>query len=372
MTARPAPPPHRPVGLVANPASGRDIRRLVAEGATVTTNDKVSILRRVLAGLGATGVERVISMTDLSGISGALEAMAGRPTAARWPKLEFVERPLERGPGDTTAAVEEMVAAGVAAIVVLGGDGTNRLVAASCGDTPVLPISTGTNNAFPRAAEPTTAGLAAGLVATGRLDANDVATRAKLLALAVGRRTEVAVVDVAVGPGSRIGAGAIWDPDAVHELFLCFAEPGAIGLSSIGAQLEPVGRADPFGLHLSLGPIAPRPCRGATLLVPIGPGLVEPVAVADHRRLQPGRPVPVGAVQGLLALDGERMIRFGPGDRPTVTLRLDGPLVIDTTAAIDRAARAGLFRLAHPATTGREPTGHRPETSESETERCQN
>ena len=48
--------------------------------------------------------------------------------------------------------------AGVRAIVVLGGDGTHRVVAKACGDVPLCAISTGTNNAFPELRETTVAG----------------------------------------------------------------------------------------------------------------------------------------------------------------------------------------------------------------------
>ena len=76
-----------------------------------------------------------------------------------------------------------MRAAGAAAIVVLGGDGTHRVVAKACGDVPLCALSTGTNNAFPEMREATVAGLATGLVATGR--AGDGALRREV-ALAVG------------------------------------------------------------------------------------------------------------------------------------------------------------------------------------------
>ena len=45
------------VGIIANPASGRDIRRLVAHGAVFNNDEKVNIVRRVLLGLEAVGVE---------------------------------------------------------------------------------------------------------------------------------------------------------------------------------------------------------------------------------------------------------------------------------------------------------------------------
>ena len=60
------------VGIVANPSSARDIRRLVANGALVTANDKVNMVKRALAGLGSVGVSRARSMTDLGGISARL------------------------------------------------------------------------------------------------------------------------------------------------------------------------------------------------------------------------------------------------------------------------------------------------------------
>ncbi len=52
------------VGIIANPASGKDIRRLVAHGSTFDNNEKINIVRRVLLGLDAVGVSRVWFMPD--------------------------------------------------------------------------------------------------------------------------------------------------------------------------------------------------------------------------------------------------------------------------------------------------------------------
>ena len=46
---------------------------------------------------------------------------------------------------------------------------------------PVIPISTGTNNAFPVFIEPTVAGTALGLVSTGAVDLEDVSNQSKLI-----------------------------------------------------------------------------------------------------------------------------------------------------------------------------------------------
>ena len=48
------------VGIIANPASGKDIRRLVAHGRFVPNEEKISILKRLLAGLDAVGIDRLM------------------------------------------------------------------------------------------------------------------------------------------------------------------------------------------------------------------------------------------------------------------------------------------------------------------------
>ena len=58
----------KPVGIIPNPASGKDIRRLVAYGSVFDNNEKVNIVRRVILGLDAMGVKDVIVMPDYFGI----------------------------------------------------------------------------------------------------------------------------------------------------------------------------------------------------------------------------------------------------------------------------------------------------------------
>ena len=55
------------VGIIANPAASKDIRRLVAQGRVVPDWEKVNTVRRVMLGLQAVGVERVaVSYTHLT------------------------------------------------------------------------------------------------------------------------------------------------------------------------------------------------------------------------------------------------------------------------------------------------------------------
>ena len=56
------------VGVIANPASARDIRRLIGNATSLQTADRANIVLRAAAALGASGVERVVMMPDHGGI----------------------------------------------------------------------------------------------------------------------------------------------------------------------------------------------------------------------------------------------------------------------------------------------------------------
>lgn len=337
------------IGIIANPASARDIRRIVAHGGATTTHDKLNRLQRVMAGLGATGVERVISMADRAGLMAGLGSLAQRPSAAAWPTLEFVDQAITHTAKDTTNATRAMVSAGVGCIVVLGGDGTNRVVSLDSADTPLVSLSTGTNNAFPTPNEATIAGMAAGLVARDDRCRRAGTYRAKRLEVRCGDRFDAAVVDVAVSDHDAVGAGALWDVAGVSDVFLCFAEPGSIGLSAIGSHSEPTPRRGRTGLHVTLSP-------GATtqVLAPIGPGLVVTVGIESATRLEPLQPVRPKIESGVVAIDGERMFRFRAADALTITLSPGGPVVVDVAATLEFASKNGLLTTTAP-TSGSDP-----------------
>ena len=47
------------VGIIANPVSARDIRRVIANASSLQITDRANIVLRVLASLKAVGVERL-------------------------------------------------------------------------------------------------------------------------------------------------------------------------------------------------------------------------------------------------------------------------------------------------------------------------
>lgn len=352
------------LGILTNPMSGRDIRRLVAKASVFPTAEKANMVQRMLTAAGTVGVDRVLLSTDVGGVSSAvlraLEAHRAAVTRAApdrrnrepsWPEVDFVGPPKHTQTArDSTEVIRRMIDGGARVIVCLGGDGTARVTAAAVGDLPMLPISTGTNNAFPRMREATVAGLAAALVAVEAVPVEVGTRRATTLVVEAAGRTENALVDVCIARSSDIGSRALWDPEQLTELYCTFAEPDGIGLSSIAGQLCPSPREVATGVALRLGPPADTPTR---VLAPIAPGLVLPVGVHSARVLEVGETVTVRTDRGTVAVDGEREIEFS-GEPPTVRLSPDGPRCVDVAAVLTEAARTGLLvrdRPDPPSTT---------------------
>jgi predicted polyphosphate/ATP-dependent NAD kinase len=322
------------VGLIANPEAGHDIRRVVTHASTFSNQEKVHIIRRVLVGLRAAGVERVLYLPDpIRLVPFALDGLRDGP------RVEPLEMRIYGRGSDSTEAARRLAELGAACIVTLGGDGTNRSVAKGAGDVPLVPISTGTNNVFPMLVEGTIAGLAAGAVAVGGFKGQEVVRRRKRLdVLLDGQELDLALIDVAVSREPYTGARAVWDPASLRELLFTQAKPDAIGLSAIAGQLDPLGPDQPEGLLLEVG-VGGSPVRAA-----IAPGMVLPVPVLAHRRLQLGEGLRFDGRRGTLALDGEREVEFYPGQCVEVRLSAAGPRVVDIPAAMRAAAQAGYFR----------------------------
>jgi hypothetical protein len=233
--------------------------------------------------------------------------------------------------------------AGCKVLVVLGGDGTNRLVARAWRDAVVLPLSTGTNNVFPHRVEPTAGGAAAGAVAAGAAPL-ECAPRAKLVEVEIeGEAPDLALIDAAFLVGDSPGNLLPFDPEQLRAVVLSRAEPQAVGMSPIGGLLAPCGAADESGVFVRC-----RPARevARALLAPVSPGLYRRVGIAEHRRLALGEPVELVG-PGLLAFDGDRARELAPGQRAWLRVRRSGPHVVDPALALARAAERGWFAGRH-------------------------
>ncbi len=321
------------VGVIANPSAGKDIRRLVAQGRVVSNQEKANILRRVFAGLASMDVERVLVMPDTAGLA--------RQAMADWQdKLpsDFVAMTRTGSQTDSTVAARMMRESGVSCIVTLGGDGTNRMVAKGCGEIPIAPISTGTNNVFPKEIEGTLAGIAAGAIASGIAKRNDACIRSKIIEILVGGELrDIALVDAAVSLQQMVGARAVWDTASLDSVFLTRAHPSTIGISSIGARIQQIEIDAPRGLYMEFARLGDEVRE--TLKAPLAPGMIRDFQVSKWSILEPGQTLPIRAPRGTIALDGEREIELLPGIRAQARISLQGPWVVDFDRALEIAAR---------------------------------
>lgn len=324
------------VGIIANPASGKDIRRLVAHGSVFDNQEKVNIVRRVLLGLQATGVDEVVFMPDYFGIGH--QAIEGLKLSLC---TSFLDMPLRANQEDSVQAAMLMREMGVGCVVVVGGDGTSRVVAKGCGTIPLMPISTGTNNVFPYMIEGTIAGLAAGVVASRIVEPDRVLRPTKRLEIdRDGRLADIALVDVVVYDDVFIASRAVWDMSKVREIVLARAEPSNIGLSSVGGCLYPDFLNKRHGVYIKVGP------GGQEVMAPIAPGLITRVGIKSCQLLDLYEGVEVTHKPSILALDGEREVEVGKDDHIYIRLTSNGPFVIDIERALEEAARSGFFSLS--------------------------
>jgi predicted polyphosphate/ATP-dependent NAD kinase len=291
-----------------------------------------------------TGVTSILMIPDRGGIAERVRrALAVSSWDDQAPKVLFLDMQVEDGPADTVQGAVQMVAAGARAVVVLGGDGTQRLAAGACGEVPIMPLSTGTNNVFPELREATIAGLATGLVATGKVSRAEATVRNKILRLEMdGVHKDIAVVDISVSENRWVGSKALWRPEALDQIFVTFAEPDAIGLSSVAGLIRPTSRREPHGLRIDLA----QPGRAKiTLMCPIAPGLIVPVGIENVQEIRSGETQPLRLTQGTIALDGEREFEYSSGRHATVRVDGQGPYTIDVDKVMQRAAEARLFAI---------------------------
>jgi len=326
----------RKVGIIANPASGKDIRRLVAYADIVDNREKVNLIRRIILGIDSTGVDEILMMPDYYSLGE--KALSGLKRARLKAKIRALDMPVSGTQNDSTRAMRLMKEQGVNCTVTLGGDGTNRAVAKGDCTIPVVPVSTGTNNVFPVMVEATTAGITAGIIAQDIVNIEEVTYKHKRLIINKnGKEVDMALVDVVVLEQPFVGARAVWKMSEVKEIICTRAEPGSIGLSSIGGGISPVEPRDDFGLYIRLG-------NGSiTTRAAVLPGMIQEISISSYRKIDIDEMIDLNSEPCLIALDGERELIKRASDKIMVKLQKDGPLVVDIARTIKTAVSTGFF-----------------------------
>ena len=263
------------VGVIANPVAGKDIRRLVSAASPVSDMAKIGIIRRAVVGAVEGGAQRLLITDDRRALG--LRAIDGLSLDA---EVAFLDAPPYDSGVNSQNAAAIFRDRGVGAVIVLGGDGTHRDVVKGWRTAPVVAVSTGTNNVFPRQVEATIAGQAAGVVASQQPPIHKVANQAKIIDVEFDHgETEQALVDIALVDESFTGSRAVWKGQSLLEMVAAIAERATVGLSSIASRVAPTTRYQPGGVHGTVG-------EGERFRVPIARGLFSEVEIASWRRLR--------------------------------------------------------------------------------------
>ena len=328
------------IGIIVNPMSGRDSRRLTARADTVSHENKRNQISRIVVGAVAAGCTKIMVPWDPRRLAiGAVEHMNIGA------EIEVIRTPITHSAEDTRACVLEMRERGCELLIVLGGDGTSRIVTKAWPEVLMMPLSTGTNNVFPLWIEPTIAGMAAGLVASGQVSREQAAQRAKMIEVNIdGEAPDLALVDALFLQGDRIGNLGPFEPELITTMLLTRAEPDAVGMSPLGGLLCPSGFEDDFGVQVNF-------CShnegGKLLRAPVSPGLFRSAHIRGAKPVDLGTPVTVTG-EGILAFDGDRERKLAAGQTATLTVTRNGPLVINPSATLKVAAKQqSLVGLPH-------------------------
>lgn len=302
------------VGLVANPASSKDVRRLTGLARVIDIEEKANLVARLLVGLGSVPGIEVLALDDRSGLVRRAVKQAGSPGAP----VGYLPVEAEGSEVDTRNAASALADLAAKALVTVGGDGTVRAAAEGWPSAPLVPIAAGTNNAFALSDEPTVVGLATAIAVIEQPGAF-VDTTAVEVHTSEGVAT--AVIDAVVVRNSWVGAGAIWEPGELVEALVTSSRRTAVGIASISAALGPLQSG--HARHIRFG-------RNTTVRAVFGPGVVLDVAVADHEDLPIGTLVTLTADGGLVALDGERRLPAANGSASVI----NGPRILDLEVAL--------------------------------------
>ena len=315
------------VGFVANPASGKDIRRVTARASVFDNQEKTAMVRRCLVGLRAMSDAPIRYLADANRLVESALAELGIDA-------EAVDVAAAGDATDTTNAAEAMRGAG--AVVTLGGDGTNRAFAKGWLDAPLIALSTGTNNAFPVMREATTAGAAAGLLASRRIPLAAVAERAKVIHADIeGEAPDIALIDAVLTTDRFVGARALDDPARLVAAMLTRADPAGVGMTSVGGFARPLAARVDAALVVEFDESSAR-----RVVAALAPGRFESIGLARTRTVALAEPVRVTG-PGVLAFDGERERVLGPGQAATLRTLRNGPWVVNVGRVLARTVVCG-------------------------------
>lgn len=294
------------IGIIANPASGKDIRRLVSYATTIDNQEKVNIVKRIVLAAQAMGVDTVWFMPDTFQIGWAVIEDLSRDEKLT-ADCRLLDIPLTATSQDTTAAAAEMERLGV-------------------------------GNVYPEMLEGTVAGMAAA-VAAQFSDPAICCIRDKQIEVTLnGSLTDIALIDAVISDDLCVGSKAIWDASKLQHIFVTRCHPASIGFSTAAGCLQIVRDTDDYGLAVELQ------SEGEKIIAPIAAGVLSELEIWQAKRMPLDCPETLLLQEEcMVALDGERELRGHAGDTLTFTVTRHGPWRVQAKRALEEAVRREFF-----------------------------
>lgn len=327
------------LGIIANPASGKDIRRLVSHATVVDNNEKINIVKRIILGAQGYGVEKIFIMPDTFLIGYKVIEDLTVSGELKIP-ISILNMKVEGNLNDTTNAAKLMEEEGVNCIVVLGGDGTNRAAAKAIVNTPLISVSTGTNNVYPEMLEGTVVGMTAAAIATKSCDLGVTCRKDKRIEILLeDELIDIALVDCVISKQTFIGSKAIWDMEDIVEVIVSRAHPASIGFSTLIGVNMIIKEDDDFGAAMKMN------TGGAKSIAPVAAGTLKAIFHDMPKKIELNKEYIFNPdYRGSIALDGEREIIFRTGDKFKFKITRNGPFRVNIKRTLEEAQKSGFFK----------------------------
>lgn len=326
------------IGIIANPASGKDIRRLVSHATVIDNNEKINMVERIILAAQKFGVDKVYLMPDTfmigEKVKDKLETMGILEA-----EILITETSINDSYLDTINASKYMEEHNVGCLVAIGGDGTCRAAAKGINRMPFIGLSTGTNNVYPEMFEATVVGVAAAVVASKKISLKSICHQDKLIEIYVNDKfKDIALVDAVVSLNNYIGARAIWKKEDIKIVVVARCHPASIGFSSIVGTMMIIDPKDDYGAVVEVNVDVNK------IVVPFAAGTIESMNVGNPEKIFIDTSYKYFAAEkGTIALDGEREIVFKENDNIEFKITRNGPYKVDVKKAVEIAQMKGFF-----------------------------
>lgn len=331
------------IGIAANPASGKDIRRLVSHATNFDNTEKVNIVERIILALDSFSMHQIYLMPERFNFKERIiKKILDKNKDYSVKHLQHPYPDFNNTQEDTSRFSKEMHRIGADLLIVLGGDGTCRAAAKESHTIPLIPISTGTNNVYPEVLEGTLAGIAAAAIAAEFVPLECCTQRSKVIR--IRKNTEycdLALIDAVITDEPYAASKALWNIKSIKKVIVTQAHPANIGFSSL------IGCRTIIRPEHDYGAMADIDKRFPNAKSPFAAGVIASYHIDHLTPLNTGEPYTfVPDFNGMVALDGEREVSFKSGDSLTFEILRNGPVKVDVRRCVEIAQKNNFFNIS--------------------------